>query len=246
MDLVYGLPYQTVATIRDTIKRITELFPERIAFYSYAHVPWLKPGQRKYSEKDLPSDNEKRDLYLTGKNSFVEAGYLDIGMDHFALPKDDLYSAFKNGLLHRNFMGYTSQHTKLLVGLGCSSISDTWDAFAQNIKVVEEYEKCVEQGKFPIFKGHVLNQEDLHIRQHILNVMCRHQTEFDTTLCEEILLKPVRQRLGEALKDNLVKFEKNRLEVTPTGKLFLRNICLAFDKRYWQKTPNGNVFSTTA
>lgn len=246
VDLVYGLPYQTVDTIRDTIRRITELSPERIAFYSYAHVPWLKPGQRKYSEKDLPSDKEKRDLYLTGKTIFVEAGYLDIGMDHFALPKDDLYSAFENGLLHRNFMGYTSQHTKLLVGLGCSSISDTWDAFAQNIKVVEEYEACVEQGKFPIFKGHILNQEDLHIRQHILNVMCRHKTEFDTTLCEEVLLKPVRKNLEEALKDNLVRFEKNRLEVTPTGKLYLRNICLAFDKRYWQKVPNGNVFSTTA
>ncbi|MEO6306190.1 MAG: oxygen-independent coproporphyrinogen III oxidase, partial [Bacteroidia bacterium] len=156
IDLVYGLPYQTSETVASTIKQIITLKPERIAFYSYAHVPWLKPGQRKYTDKDLPIDSYKRTLYEIGKKLFLGANYFDIGMDHFALPNDNLFAAYKKGMLHRNFMGYTTNKTKLLIGLGCSSISDTWDAFSQNIKTVEEYQESVRHGKFPISKGHIL------------------------------------------------------------------------------------------
>ncbi len=240
MDLVYGLPHQTIESISDTVAKIISLKPERIAFYSYAHVPWLKPGQRKYSEKDLPADSYKRSLYETGKELFLKAGYLDIGMDHFALPDDALFAAFRNGTLHRNFMGYTTNTTRLLVGLGCSSISDTWDGFAQNIKTVEEYKEAVDSGQFPIFKGHSLTPEDLVIREHILNLMCRHQTRLDEHYVDS------KDKFGEFLKDGLIQVTPEALKISDAGRLFLRNVCLAFDKRYWQKVPGTNVFSTTA
>ena len=239
-DLVYGLPYQTIESINDTITKIISLKPERIAFYSYAHVPWLKPGQRKYSEKDLPTDVYKRSLYDAGKDLFIKANYSDIGMDHFALPNDSLFEAFRNGTLHRNFMGYTTNTTKLLVGLGCSSISDTWNAFAQNIKTVEEYQKKVNEGHFPIFKGHSLTEEDLIVRKHILDLMCKHQTEKDYYFDE------AKDKFMEFLKDDLIEITSDKIIIKEEGKLFLRNICLAFDKRYWKKVPEGNLFSTTA
>ena len=239
-DLVYGLPYQTIESINDTITKIISLNPERIAFYSYAHVPWLKPGQRKYSEKDLPADAYKRSLYEAGKELFLNAKYLDIGMDHFALANDTLFDAFNNGSLHRNFMGYTTNTTKLLVGLGCSSISDTWNGFAQNSKTVEEYQKVVNDGHFPIFKGHSLTEEDLTIRQHILDLMCQHKTVVDKYYYE------AEDKFKEFINDGLIEVKDHTIYITKTGKLFLRNVCLAFDKRYWKKVPEGNLFSTTA
>lgn len=239
VDLVYGLPYQSQHTIKDTVEKIISLKPERIAFYSYAHVPWIKPGQRKYSEKDLPADSVKRKLYETGRELFLKAGYSDIGMDHFALSDDALFRAFENGSLHRNFMGYTAQHTKLLVGLGCSSISDTWDCFAQNIKTVEEYSEAVNKGEFPVCRGHVLNEEDVLIRQQILDIMCRHETEFKND-------SGLQEKLDLLEADGLIAVHNGTLQVTTTGRNFLRNICLAFDKRYWRKQPEKKIFSTTA
>jgi len=246
IDLVYGLPYQTLESVRSTIEQIITLKPERIAFYSYAHVPWLKPGQRKYTGKDLPVDNYKRQLYEIGKDLFFKSGYLDIGMDHFALPVDSLFKAYKSRQLHRNFMGYTTNHTKLLIGLGCSSISDTWGAFSQNIKTVEEYQDCVNQGSFPISKGHILTSEDLKIRQHILNIMCKHETDFDITFCGRVLFEKIKIKLTALIEDKLIFVNNNKIVLSEQGKLFLRNICLAFDTRYWQKAPIKNIFSTTA
>ena len=244
-DLVYGLPYQTVESINDTITKIISLKPERIAFYSYAHVPWLKPGQRKYSEKDLPADSYKRSLYETGKDLFLSANYDDIGMDHFALPDDTLFDAAKKGTLHRNFMGYTTNTTKLLVALGCSSISDSWDAFAQNIKTVEEYQKVVNEGHFPIFKGHVLTEEDLIIRQHILNMMCKNETSWLDDAQKFSSLPEALEQLKDLEKDGLATVINEKLNVTETGKAFLRNICLCFDTRYWAKKPEAAIFSSS-
>ncbi len=244
-DLVYGLPYQTVESINDTITKIISLKPERIAFYSYAHVPWLKPGQRKYSDKDLPADSYKRSLYETGKALFLSANYDDIGMDHFALPDDTLFDAAKKGTLHRNFMGYTTNTTKLLVALGCSSISDSWDAFAQNIKTVEEYQKVVNEGHFPIFKGHVLTEEDLIIRQHILNMMCKNETSWLDDAQKFSSLPEALEQLKDLEKDGLATVINEKLIVTETGKAFLRNICLCFDTRYWAKKPEAAIFSSS-
>ena len=246
VDLVYGLPYQTLASVQQTIAEIIALRPDRIAFYSYAHVPWLKPGQRTYTDKDLPVAHEKRKLYEAGKALFTQAGYSDIGMDHFALPGDELFTAFRKGRLHRNFMGYTASSTGLLIGLGCSAISDSWSAFSQNIKTVEAYREAVARGNFPIHKGHALNDEDLLIRQHILDLMCRHESDFGKTPQSRRLLEECRLRLEEMLADGLIQLSGYTLSLSDRGKDFLRNVCIAFDKCYWEKQPAQATFSTTA
>jgi len=148
-DLVFGLPFQTEQSIRNTIKQTIELKPDRLAYYSYAHVPWIKGvGQRGFDDKDLPKEGEKRHLYELGKQLFFDAGYVEVGMDHFALPSDTLFEAMKNKTLHRNFMGYTAGKTQLMIGLGMSSISDSWYAFAQNEKTIEAYTEKVNQGAY--------------------------------------------------------------------------------------------------
>src|SRR5690606_3343618 len=135
-DLIYGLPKQSIDTITNTINKVIQLKPDRISFYSYAHVPWLKPGQRHYSEKDLPKDEEKLELYKLGKAMIMAEDYEDVGMDHFALRGDALFQAAEQRMLHRNFMGYTDRVSPLMIGLGVSAISDSWNAFAQNVKKV--------------------------------------------------------------------------------------------------------------
>jgi len=246
VDLVYGLPYQTETSVKDTLERVIQLKPERIAFYSYAHVPWLKPGQRKYSEKDLPVDEVKRRLYEMGRELFLKAGYEDVGMDHFALPSDDLLLAAKNKHLHRNFMGYTAQHTKLLIALGASSISDTWDAFAQNIKLVEDYQKKVDEGVFPLMHGHLLTEEDLLIRAHILDLMCRYETTFSKEAKWQEHYAQISNRLTVFYSKGWLEKRGDTICVTDLGKNHLRNIGLGFDQRYWNKIPEKQVFSTTA
>ena len=243
-DLVYGLPFQTFGSMKDTVEKVVELKPDRIAFYSYAHVPWIKPGQRKFTEKDLPVDEEKRKLYELGKSMFLGTGYKEVGMDHFALPEDELFSAMNTKKLHRNFMGYTAGYTRLLIGLGVSSISDTWSGFAQNIKTVEEYQDCIGRGELAVVKGHVLTEEDLVLRKHILNIMCHLETKWDATEEQcEAFYKGV-ERMHELQKDGLVEINPYQLKVTETGKAFLRNICMCIDARYWRKTPTAKTFSS--
>src|SRR4051812_8821529 len=158
-DLVYGLPLQTLNSIEQTIEAVRRLRPDRIAFYSYAHVPWIKPGQRRFTELDLPTGEDKRALYERGRAMLEEAGYREIGMDHFALETDSLWAAYTKGQLHRNFMGYISRLVAPLIGLGVSSIGDSWEMFAQNEKRLEDYEARVSQGEIPIFRGHELSRE---------------------------------------------------------------------------------------
>ena len=243
-DLVYGLPFQTLESITDTIEKVLILKPDRIAFYSYAHVPWIKPGQRKFTEKDLPVDEEKRKLYEAGKKMFLEAGYVEIGMDHFSLKTDSLYKSSLSKTLHRNFMGYASSYTRLLVGLGVSSISDSWTGFAQNIKTVEEYKECIDKGNLPVVKGHILNQEDLILRKHILNIMCHLETDWSEPSMQCDALYEGLKKMKEPEADGLVIIEPNKLKVTERGKAFLRNICVCIDARYWRKTPTAKIFSS--
>jgi oxygen-independent coproporphyrinogen-3 oxidase len=246
IDLVYGLPHQIEGSVRSTIEKIIELKPERIAYYSYAHVPWLKPGQRKYDENDLPESSVKRRLYELGRELLLKANYQDVGMDHFALSGDALFAAFKKKKLHRNFMGYTTNTTKLLVGLGCSAIGDSWNAFAQNIKTVEEYSKKVNEGSFPIFKGHSLTKEDITIRKHILNLMCAHESDFKDSPTGEMIFRDSLAQLDQLLTDNLIEIKNYKITITKTGRDFLRNICMAFDKRYHAHGNTKQQFSTTA
>lgn len=245
-DLVFGLPHQTLDSIKDSIKKTSELLPERIAFYSYAHVPWIKGlGQRGYSEAELPKNEVKRELYEYGKKRFLELGYEEIGMDHFALKTDGLYKAVKNKTLHRNFMGYTSGKTQLMVGLGMSSISDSWYSFAQNIKTVERYEQQIAKGEIPIFRGHVLSNEDLVIRKHILNIMCHFRTDFSDPSMQFPELGDTLSRLKEMEDDGLIEIGSDYLQVHDVGRPFIRNICMAFDLHLIRKEPQTRVFSMT-
>jgi len=246
-DLVFGLPFQTLENEIDTIEKTKSLSPDRLAFYSYAHVPWIKGnGQRGFKDEDVPKDDAKRQLYEVGKSLLAEKGYYEIGMDHFAQKEDAMYSAFKDGKLHRNFMGYTASKTQLMIGLGISSISDSWYAFAQNEKELETYYNRLDQNELPVFKGHVLTEEDLTIRKHILNLMCQFQTNWEndsfyfTTLLPEILYN-----LDEFKNDGLIELSHKNLIVTEKGKPFLRNICMAFDLRLKRNAPTTQLFSMT-
>ena len=245
-DLVYGLPLQRWESVSNTIDQVRTLMPERIAFYSYAHVPWIKGvGQRNYSEKDLPRDEEKRALYEGGRRLLEEAGYHEIGMDHFALDSDSLYTAAHNQTLHRNFMGYTPAHTQLSIGLGVSSISDSWYGFAQNEKKVDDYLARVTNNEIPIFRGHLLSDEDLVLRRHILNVMCRFTTTWSEPEQQHPSLFEGLERLGEMQDDGLVKIEDDVLTVPEAGWPFIRNICMALDARLWRQQPETQIFSQT-
>ncbi len=244
-DLIFGLPFQNTDSIRDTIKKTIELKPDRIAYYSYAHVPWIKGvGQRGFAEKDLPKDHEKRQLYELGKKMFFDNGYVEIGMDHFALKSDSLHKAMKSKKLHRNFMGYTAGKTKLMIGLGMSSISDSWYGFAQNEKNIDVYTKKVNQGIIPIFRGHLLTKTDLIIRKHILNLMCNLETEWNNDLPEKVKSEII-NRLEEIISDGLVKIKESKIIVKEEGRVFVRNICMAFDLKLLNKKPETKLFSMT-
>ncbi|MFI5139151.1 MAG: oxygen-independent coproporphyrinogen III oxidase [Sphingobacteriales bacterium] len=242
-DLIYGLPLQTLEGLASTLLQVAELMPDRIAFYSYAHVPWIKPGQRKFTELDLPDPQAKSQLYEAGRSLLKNYGYIEVGMDHFALPADGLCLAEHSGDLHRNFMGYTHQHTQLMIGLGVSSISDSWYAFAQNVKVVEDYLDLVNKGELPVFKGHVLTDEDLLIRKHILNIMCKGGTTWNHRLAHYPSLTDALERLKPLADDGLIELNSNGLKVTPLGKRFLRNICMTLDARLWADKPATQLFS---
>ena len=242
-DLIYGLPLQTRESLTQTIQKVGALMPDRIAFYSYAHVPWIKPGQRRYNEHHLPSPEEKRVLYALGHQMLTKLGYHDIGMDHFALPGDSLYKAERSKQLHRNFMGYTHQYTRLMVGLGVSSISDTWNAYAQNVKNVEEYIGLVNAGELPVIKGHFLTDEDMILRKHILDIMCKGETYWDFHEEPCFALFESLERMQQLADDDLIELSSYKLTVTPIGKRFLRNICMALDARLWADQPATQLFS---
>ncbi|TXI69770.1 MAG: oxygen-independent coproporphyrinogen III oxidase [Flavobacterium sp.] len=245
-DLIFGLPFQTLADVKDTIDKTKSLQPDRLAFYSYAHVPWIKGnGQRGFKDEDLPKDDEKRMLYEEGKKQLAQNGYHEIGMDHFALENDSMYTSFKEGKLHRNFMGYTASKTQLMIGLGVSSISDSWYSFAQNEKTIEDYYTHLADNQLPIFRGHVLTSEDLIIRRHILNLMCQFTTSWKDKTLDFPELSSVLASLEEMEDDGLLTIQNDSIMVTEKGKPFVRNICMAFDLRLIRKAPETKLFSMT-
>lgn len=244
-DIIFGLPFQRLEDVVDTIEKTRTLQPDRIAFYSYAHVPWIKGnGQRGFKDDDIPKDDEKRMLYEIGKKLLEINSYEEIGMDHFALQTDKLHQAAVSGKLHRNFMGYTTTQTKMMVGLGISAIGDSWYSFAQNVKPLDDYYQILKTGKLPVFKGHVLTEEDLIIRQHIQNLMCRFETSWEqNSYFDE--LPEILSQLDEMKNDGLLEIEDCAIKVTPLGKAFIRNICMAFDLRLKHHAPETQLFSMT-
>lgn len=238
-DLIYGLPKQTPQSVREMAEITVELRPDRIALYSFALVPWIKPAQRLFKDEDLPTGAAKRELYEIARGILLEAGYREIGMDHFALPTDSLAKSDENGTLHRNFMGYADRRTDVLLGLGVSSISETPGIFHQNEKVLPVYERRVTNGEIPTHRGHVLTDEDRRRREQILKFMTRWQVELESD--EQV--EDVRQFLASLIEDGLVEFEGRVMRLTAKGRPFLRNACMALDARLRRKMPETKVFS---
>ena len=237
-DLIYGLPLQTIERIENTIRQSITLKPDRIAFYSYAHVPWTSKSQRLFNEDDLPAPEEKIRLYLKGKELLAASGYRDVGMDHFALPHDELFIAKENGRLRRNFMGYTTQNSELLLGLGVSAISDLGNAFAQNEKSLSQYYAAINEDRLAVKRGFFLNEEDLAFRQYIKDISCRGTTVFrpEHLATMEAFCFPALEQMA---KDGLVEYDRRQLQLTAEGHYFIRNVCSAFDL-YLQR---GHSFS---
>lgn len=245
-DLVFGLPFQNLDDVLNTIDQTNRLRPDRLAFYSYAHVPWIKGnGQRGFKDHDVPKDEVKRQCYEEGKNKLLAQGYHEIGMDHFALENDAMYQSFQVGTLHRNFMGYTASKTQVMIGLGISSISDSWYSFAQNEKKLEDYYTRLENNELPVYRGHILSAEDLMIRRHILNLMCSFQTSWAESDMQFPELAEVLGQLEEMRDDGLLEIGPQSLRVTEQGKAFVRNICMAFDLHLKRRRPESRIFSMT-
>lgn len=229
-DMVYGLPGQTIESLEETLSKISLLVPERVAYYSYAHVPTMRPAQKSF-EEHLPSDSLKLQFMKLGKMRLTKFGYHEIGMDHFVKPGDELMLARENDELHRNFMGYTPFTSQLLIGLGVSAISDSWAGFAQNEKTIENYYKRLDEDQLPVTKGHLLTREDLFFRKHILNLMCDFETCWNQHELMEFGLGIDFSLLNQLVDDELIEFSKNGIKVLPEGREKIRVICSALDAK---------------
>lgn len=238
-DLIYGLARQTPETFKHTTEKTIELRPDRIALYSFALVPWIKPQQRLFKDEDLPKAEEKRALYELAREMLLNAGYVEVGMDHFALNTDNLAKAQTEKSLHRNFMGYTDQKSEVLLGMGVSSISETPFSFHQNEKVLPLYEAALEKGQLPTLRGHIHNLEDVERRQQILTLMTQYQVDFTSDNQKNAAM----EFLKPMLEDELVYIKGNTLYLTEQGRPFLRNACVFFDERLKVKQPQTKIFS---
>jgi oxygen-independent coproporphyrinogen-3 oxidase len=240
-DLIYGLPFQTIDSVRQTFDQVLLLRPDRIAFYGYAHVPWVKPGQRSYSGVDLPKPADRLAMYEAGRAILENAGYMEIGMDHFALATDSLFLAQKEKKLHRNFMGYTNSQSDIIIGLGVSSIGEDGNCYAQNVKTVEEYYSLIDTDTLPVFKGHILTEEQKNVSKHVRSLMCSFETKFEED--EFRYLNDNIDKLIEMQNDGILTFDTNTIRITRKGRRFVRNVCMAIDPMI---VDNGKqVFSAT-
>lgn len=249
-DLIYGLPHQTAESCSRTIDAVLALSPDRLSVFSYAHVPWIKP-QQKLLEKTgaFPSPDEKLGLFKLFTERLTRAGYVCIGMDHFAKADDELARAQRERRLQRNFEGYSTHAGLPIVGLGMSSISQSARSFSQNEKTLETYEAVLAAGTLPVVKGLILSEEDCRRREIIMRVMCDLELDFDAlgkkfgcAFAEKYA--PELEKLKPLAADGLVEFRGNGLRVTPTGRLFIRNIAMAFDA-YFSPSAAGTRHSRT-
>ena len=243
-DIIYGLPFQQDHNITQTIKLIADNKPDRIALYSYAHVPWKSTSQRAFTINDIPKGQEKARLFQLSKTLLKTLGYKSVGMDHFCLEDDALYQSFITGNMHRKFMGYTPNFTKCSIALGTSSISDAWNVYVQNEKKVETYQEIINTGKLPIIKGHLLSNEETLMRKTFLDLMCKNEIELNQNDKKFNLIKPYLENLTELSDDGLVKLYDQKIKVTEKGQLFIRNICSSIDPLFQNTESTKELFSS--
>ncbi len=235
VDLIYGLPLQSPESFRRTLDQVKQLRPERIALYAYAHLPTRFKPQRRIHEAELPSAAEKLAMLSLSLDMLSEAGYVYVGMDHFALPDDALAVAKRQGRLHRNFQGYSTQPDCDLIALGVSAIGRIGATYSQNAKTLEEYYDALDQGRLPIVRGLALTRDDLVRRSVIMAIMCQGQIDFESiSLGHLIDFKAYFARELELLQDmeawGLVKITPTSIEVTPSGWYLVRAIAMVFDR----------------
>jgi len=242
VDLIYGLPLQTPESFEQTLAEVIALKPDRLAIFSYAHVPWLKPAQKIFSDRNqLPTTEAKLAMLNAAARALPAAGYLHIGMDHFARPDDELAVAHAEGTLYRNFQGYTTHAGASLYGLGMSSISQTGGSFRQNYKELPAYTEALQAGRLPLERGFLLDEEDKRRRAVIMDIMCRNHVDF-ADLSKRLgvdvaaLYATEIASLDDLEADGLVKRQPASLEITPLGELFRRIVAMRFDA-YLDKGP---------
>jgi oxygen-independent coproporphyrinogen-3 oxidase len=250
VDLIYGLPFQTLDTFKETLTLALTLNPDRFAVFNYAHVPWLKKTMRKIDETTLPLPDEKLAIMQYTIDFLTSNGYKMIGMDHFAKPEDELFKAIEKGELHRNFQGYTTKGGADLIGVGLTSIGEGVDSYNQNFKVMAEYEEAIDAGKLPFERGVVLSEDD-QIRQYVIMELMSnfkldiqrfnklYSVEFKTYFADAI------EELKPFVTDDLITMDENKIECSQTGTLLIRNIAMAFDAYMHQHSGSKKTFSKT-
>jgi len=250
IDLIYGLPAQTEVSFRDTVRTVVgELAPDRVACFSYAHVPWIKPHQKQLDQARMATGWDKFRLFAAAVEEFCGSGYRFIGFDHFARPDDELARALDEGRLHRNFMGYTVMPATDQVGVGTTAIGDLGGSYAANEKNLARYQRAVADGRLPVERGLVRTSEDEQRGEVIRQIICTLKLEFDEV--ERTLGVDPRTEYADALRelepmvaDGLVELDDAGLRVTPRGRFFLRNICMPFDA-YLKQPSEGPLYSRT-
>ncbi|MGK0480845.1 MAG: oxygen-independent coproporphyrinogen-3 oxidase [Planctomycetota bacterium] len=250
VDLVYGLPHQTRASFAETVDKILDIRPERVALFHYAHVPWMKPHQNAMDVDAMPAAEEKLDIFADSIAAFSQAGYVYLGLDHFALPDDELSLAAENGTLHRNFMGYTTQRGREMISLGVSSIGEVDDTYVQNISNEPEYVALAKERGYAAYRGHTMSAEDKLRRDVILELMCNgridkrrieaeHGVAFDETFAVEL------KELEPIAADGLVTLGSDLIQLTDIGQVLMRNVAVPFDRYMRERKARGDSTKAT-
>ncbi len=234
IDLIYGLPYQTRESFERTVEKVIELDPDRVAVYSFAYVPWVKPIQKHIDPKTLPSPEEKLNILEMVIEKFQDAGYVYIGMDHFAKPTDELAIAQKEGKLWRNFQGYTTKKGVELIGIGATSIGMLYDSYFQNYKTLRDYNNAIDSGRLATFRGYILNDDDFIRREVIMDIMCNLGVEFEKiekmfNIKFEDYFEKELEELKELEEDGLIEIKNRKIKITPVGRMLIRNVAMVFD-----------------
>jgi oxygen-independent coproporphyrinogen-3 oxidase len=234
MDLIYGLPHQSVMSFSETLEQVIDANPDRLSVFNYAHLPEMFKPQRRIHVEDLPSPEEKLNILQAAINLLIEAGYVYIGMDHFARPGDELAVAQREGSLYRNFQGYSTHASCDMIGMGVTAIGSIGNSFTQNVRTENEYFAALDQGRLPIFRGYELNDDDLLRREVITQLICHFQLCFSDIerrfgiLFTEYFAMEL-ETLKEMQEDGLLTLTTDGIEVAPAGVLLIRNICMVFD-----------------
>lgn len=248
LDLIYGLPFQTVTSFNETVDKVLDLEPDRLSVFNYAHLPEMFKTQRQINADDLPSAEDKLAILQQVTNKLINAGYEYIGMDHFAKPTDELAVAQKEGKLYRNFQGYSTNSDCDLVAMGVTSIGKIADSYSQNIKTIKEYTAILDSGQLPVYRGVSLSQDDILRREVINQLICHFELNFskienDFSVNFTDYFSVELKQLKEMQDDSLLELTQNKILVLPEGKLLIRNICMVFD--IYLKKIAGQKFSKT-